>query len=102
VACVAGILLERLMNATKQTSRQERPILLSSLAAQVLGHSRVNGNAGFTTRQMTMSFPAFSEFELSWVLTELVDKRLATKKGQEGKAVYCLTDAGLTGRVGVS
>jgi hypothetical protein len=102
VAQISGILLEYLMIALKQTPRLERPILLSSLAAQVLGHSRVNGNAGFTPRQMTMAFPAFSEFEISWVLTELVDKRLATKKGQDGKAIYSLTDAGLTGRVGVS
>jgi len=90
------------MIATKKTPRQDRPILISSLAARVLGHSRVAGSAGITPHQMSMAFPAFSEFELGCVLTELVDKQLATKKGLEEKAVYALTDAGRTGRVGVS
>ena len=90
------------MNAMKRIPRQERPVLVSSLAAQVLGHSRVAGSAGVTPRQMSMAFPTFSDFELSCVLSELVDKRLATQKGQEARAIYSLTDAGRTGRVGVS
>jgi hypothetical protein len=89
------------MNALKRTARHDRPVLISSLAAQVLGRSRLTGSEGFTPRQMTMAFPAFSDFELSCVLSELVDKRLATKKGQEDTAVYSLTEAGRTGRVGV-
>jgi hypothetical protein len=90
------------MNAVKKAPRKERPILITCLAAQVLVHSRVTGTAGFTPHQITLAFPAFNEFELSCVFGELVDKRLVTQKGLEEKAVYSLTDAGRTGRVGVS
>jgi DNA-binding transcriptional regulator PaaX len=86
----------------KKAPRKERPVLVSCLAAQVLGHSRVAIATGFTIRQMTTAFPAFNEFELSHALSELVDKHLVTQKGQEEKAVYSLTDQGRTGRVGVS
>ena len=90
------------LKAPKKTVRKERPVLVSCLAAQVLGHSRMSATGSFTARQMVTHFPAFNEFELTHALGELVDKHLVTQKGQDEKAVYALTDQGKTGRVGVS
>ena len=90
------------MPTVNRAPRKERAVLISSLAAQVLGHSRVAGTAGFTSRQMILAFPTFNEFELTNAFSELVDRRLVTQRGLEEKAVYSLTDTGRTGRVGVS
>jgi hypothetical protein len=91
------------MNTTtkKKPVRKTRAILVSALAAKVLGRTRVVGGT-FTAQHMTMVFPAFNPLELANALEELMMKNLLSQKGQDARAIYSLTDEGRDGRVGVS
>src|SRR5436190_6529450 len=70
---------------TKKSSARPRPVTLSCLAAQMLGHSRV-AKATLTARQLSTAFPAFNSQEVTYALAELVDKQLVTQKGMEDHA----------------
>jgi CobQ-like glutamine amidotransferase family enzyme len=98
--------LESSMNTAikpaKKLVRKERPVLVSCVAAQMLGRTRVSGTDKFTARDMTTAFPAFNAFEVTRAIGELVEKQLVTQRGAEERATYLLTDRGRTGRVGVS
>ena len=85
---------------TKKSSARPRPVTLSCLAAQMLGHSRV-AKATLTARQLSTAFPAFNSQEVTYALAELVDKQLITQKGLEDHATYSLTEFGREGRVAV-
>ena len=76
-------------------------VSISSLAAQVLGHTRV-ANAAFTARRLSAAFPAFNAQEISNAIGELLDKELLTEKGSDTQRTYTLTDHGREGHVSVS
>ncbi|HUO10371.1 MAG TPA: hypothetical protein VM008_18845 [Phycisphaerae bacterium] len=85
----------------KSSTKSTRPVLISSLAAKLLGHSRVAGNA-LSARHMSITFPAFNAQELANAVAELVDHQLFAQSGFEGHATYSLTDFGRNGRVAVA
>ncbi len=85
----------------KKPSTKTRPVLISSLAAKLLGHSRVAGNA-LSARHMSITFPAFNSQELTNAVAESSDKQLLTQKGAEGHVIYSLTDYGRDGRAAVA
>jgi hypothetical protein len=87
------------MKIDKSTARSRR-VVVSCLAAQLLGHTRVATQA-LTARHVSAAFPAFNSQELSNAIGELLDKELLTQKGSEDKATYALTDYGRSGRVTV-
>jgi len=90
--------------AVKEAAKKSkpRPVMISALAAKLLGHSRVAELKSFTTRQMATTFPAFNSLELAMAISELLDHKLVTPSGHQDRAIYSLTDSGRTGRVGVS
>lgn len=81
---------------------KQRPVLVSALAAKVLGHSRSLGDKTITNQHVTATFPAFNALEIDFALSELVEKQLVTQKGYEERATYMLTERGRTTRVSVS
>ncbi len=81
-------------------TKSKRPVVIGSLAAKLLGHSRVSGSA-LSARHMSVAFPGFNEQELANAVAELVDKQLFTQKGTEDHATYFLNDYGRYGRVDV-
>jgi hypothetical protein len=92
---------ESSMKLTKKAPAKTRAVVISSLAAKLLGHSRVAGIA-LSAQRLSATFPAFNSQELANAVTELVDKQLFTQKGVEGHAIYSLTDYGRDGRVAIA
>lgn len=88
------------MKSPVKTKAHPRPVVISCLAAQLLGHTRV-AKETLTSRHMSAAFPAFNAQELSNAIGELVDKQLLQQKGNESHATYTLTDHGREGRVAV-
>jgi hypothetical protein len=80
---------------------KQRPVLVSALAAKVLGHSRVQIDKPLSTKSVTAAFPAYNEMELTTAMTELVDKNLVTQDGHDEEAVFALTERGRLSRVSV-
>ena len=78
-----------------------RPVTISSLAAKLLGHSRVAGTA-ISAQCLSATFPAFNSQELANALAELLDHQLFKQKGVDDHAIYSLTDFGREGRVAVA
>jgi hypothetical protein len=89
------------MILSRKTSAKPRPVVISCLAAKLLGHTRVTGDP-LTTRRLSMIFPAFNNNELANALGELLDKNLVKQKGSEDHATYTMTDYGREGRVAVA
>ena len=89
------------MKSPVKSAPKMRPIVISSLAAKLLGHSRV-ANSDLSARRLIITFPAFNSQELGNAISELVDKQLLKQKGVEAHATYSLTDIGRTGRVAIS
>ncbi|MGN6366860.1 MAG: hypothetical protein ACTHN5_01085 [Phycisphaerae bacterium] len=85
----------------KKPAAKSRPVLISCLAAKLLGHCRVAANP-LSARNLSITFPAFNTQELDNALAELLDKQLFTQKGVEDHATYSLTDYGREGRVAVA
>jgi hypothetical protein len=90
----------KLKLSKKSPTKTKRPVVIGSLAAKLLGHSRVAGNA-LSAQHMSVAFPAFNAQELANAVAELLDKQLFTQKGIEDHATYSLTDYGRDGRVAV-
>jgi hypothetical protein len=90
------------MPIAKKPPAKLRPVLVSCLAAKLLGHSRVATAPTFTIEQLSLAFPGFHAMELEFALTELTDKQLFKQRGHEDRAIYTLTDRGREVRVGVS
>ncbi len=90
------------VNVMKKSAAKPRPVVVSSLAAKLLGHSRVAGITAFSVQHMSMAFPGFNAMELTNALSELLDKQLLKQKGNEDRATYSLTDYGREGRVAVA
>lgn len=88
-------------NSTKAPAKQ-RAILVSALAAKVLGHSRVLADKPLSTKSVSAAFPAYNEMELASAMMELVDKNLVTQDGPDEEAIYALTEHGRSSRVSVS
>ena len=74
------------MRISKKAPAKQRAVVVSGLAAQVLGRSRASGGNAFTAREMIHEFPAFNVFELSHAISELVDRQLVTQSGQNDRA----------------
>lgn len=89
------------MKLSKKPPARTRPVMISSLAAKVLGHSRVADTA-LSAQRLTMTFPAFNSQELGNAITELLDKQLFQQKGSDAHAIYSLTDYGREGRVAIA
>ncbi len=89
------------MPLAKKPPAKPRPVLVSCLAAKLLGHSRVATVPTFTVQQLALAFPGFHAMELEYALTELSDKQLLKQKGHEDRATYTLTDRGRDVRVAV-
>ena len=89
------------MKLSKKSPVKTRAVLVSPLAAKVLGHSRVFG-AALSAKHLSVTFPAFNSQELTTAVAELVDKQLFKQKGIEAHASYSLTDDGRDGRVAVA
>jgi len=77
-----------------------RAVVISSLAAKLLGHSRVAGTA-VSAERLTITFPAFNTQELANAIAELLDKELLHVKEVGGKSTYSLTSYGRDGRVSI-
>jgi len=89
------------MKLTKKAPARTRPVVISSLAAKLLGHTRVAGTE-LSVQRLTVTFPAFNTQELDNAIAELLDKELFKQKGMESHAVYSLTDYGREGRIAIS
>ena len=89
------------MKTAKKPPAKKRAILVSSLAAKLLGHTRVTTAEHFSAQQMALVFPGFHAMELAHAINELIDKDLFKQKGHEERATYSLTDLGREGRVAV-
>jgi hypothetical protein len=85
----------------KSSAKTTRPVLVSCLAAKLLGHSRVAADPTFTIKQFSLAFPAFRIMELEYALDELIDKQLFSQRGYEERATFTLTDRGREIRVGL-
>ena len=88
------------MKVSKKPVLKGRAVVISSLAAKLLGHSRVLGTA-LSAERLSITFPAFNSQELSNAVNELLDKDLIKQKGLEDHATYSLTDYGREGRIAV-
>jgi hypothetical protein len=88
--------------AAKKRTPARRPVMVSTLAAKLLGHSRTSGLAGFSAHHLTIAFPAFNALELAHALDELLNKKLLQQKGSNERATFSLTDYGREGRVAVA
>ncbi|HVT79244.1 MAG TPA: hypothetical protein VHM90_01195 [Phycisphaerae bacterium] len=87
----------------KKSTLKVRPVLVSCLAAKLIGHLRVTTQTStFTLEHFSMAFPAFRETELEYALTELTDKALFKQSGHTDRASYALTERGREVRVGVN
>ncbi|HEY4330400.1 MAG TPA: hypothetical protein VGN88_11745 [Phycisphaerae bacterium] len=89
------------MKVAKKKNPKTR-LLISTLAAKLLGHSRTAGAGHFSAHQITLAFPAFNSLELANALSELTEKELLKQEGDYERAKYSLTDYGREGRVGVA
>ena len=89
------------MKTAKKPPARTRALMISSLAAKLLGHSRVAGIA-ISAERLSLAFPAFNAYELASAVEELVEKQLLIQKGFDSRASYSLTDYGREGRVGVA
>lgn len=85
----------------KKSTAKPRPVLVSCLAAKLLGHSRVTAIPTFTLKQFSLAFPAFRTMELEYAIDELIDKQLFSQRGYEDRATFTLTDRGRDTRVGL-
>jgi hypothetical protein len=92
---------ESSMKLSKKAVAKPRPVVISSLAAKLLGHLRVADTA-LSGQRLSVTFPAFNSQELTNALTELLDKQLFKQKGNEAYAIYSLTDFGRDGRVSIA
>ena len=88
-------------SASKSSIAKQRPIVISALAAKVLGHTRTLGTP-LSTRQITAAFPSLSSMELDFAMTELTDKDLLSQDGHDEAATYALTERGRLSRISVS
>lgn len=89
------------MNATVKRKAKTRPVIVSCLAAQLLGRTRV-ANESLSAHYLSTAFPAFNAQELSNAIEELLDKQLLKQKGAENHATYTLTDHGRDSLVAVA
>ena len=89
------------MKASKNPPARKRALLVSSLAAKLLGHTRVAGIA-ISAQRLSAAFPAFNADELASAVEELIEKELLIQKGLDGRASYSLTEYGRDGRVGIA
>ncbi len=89
------------MKSSPQATPRKRAVVISSLAAKVLGHTRV-AEGSISAERLNISFPAFNTQELTNAIAELLEKDLFKQKGYDDRATYSLTDYGRDGRVGIS
>jgi len=89
------------MKTDRKVAAKPRPVVISSLAAKLLGHCRTV-TATPTTRYLSTAFPAFNGQELSNAMGEPVDKHLMAQKGHDEHTTYTLTDYGREGRVSIA
>jgi hypothetical protein len=85
----------------KVAAAKPRPVVISCLAAKLLGHTRT-ANASLTSHNFSNAFPAFNTQELTNALGELLDKDLLKQKGHYDDPTYTLTDYGREGRVAIA